>query len=227
MEPKSHWEKVYSTKGTTEVSWFQGHARLSLKIIRDAGAATTSSMIDVVGRPLALAFVSSAFAIGPATAADAARDAATSFYRSYAKLRAIGKLTGIPDAAQLATLAPFLTPELRRLMAAAKKEQVRCAKVFPEDKPPWIEGDIFSSSFEGFTSFRAGPSKGAGKGRSVMVRFRYAERRGAGVEWQDELALRNEAGRWRVDDVFYRANFEFSSGFGTNLKDSLRRIPAC
>jgi hypothetical protein len=165
----------------------------------------------------------------PALAApDVARDATTALYRSYAKLRAEGRgMTGIPDAKQLARLAPFLTPELRGLMAAAKKEQERCARAFPGDKPPWIEGDILSSSFEGFTSFRAGSSKGSGKVRAVVVRFRYAEPGRSGVEWQDEVVLRNEAGRWRVDDLRYRADFAFTSGFGPNLKASLKQIPAC
>ena len=36
MESKEHWEKVYTTKAATEVSWFQEHAQLSLKLIRDA-----------------------------------------------------------------------------------------------------------------------------------------------------------------------------------------------
>jgi SAM-dependent methyltransferase len=49
MEPKSHWEKVYSTRPATEVSWFQEHAELSLKIIRDAGVATSAAIIDVGG----------------------------------------------------------------------------------------------------------------------------------------------------------------------------------
>jgi 2-polyprenyl-3-methyl-5-hydroxy-6-metoxy-1,4-benzoquinol methylase len=49
MEPKAHWEKVYSTKASTEVSWFQEHAALSLKLIRDAAVPATASIIDVGG----------------------------------------------------------------------------------------------------------------------------------------------------------------------------------
>ena len=182
-----------------------------------------------MGRVAGAAAAACALWAGPASAApDAARDAAVALYRSYAKLRAEDRgMTGIPDARQLGRLAPFLTPELRGLMAAAKKEQERCAKAFPGDKPPWIEGDIFSSSFEGFTSFRAGSSKGSGKLRAVVVRFRYSEGRKAGVEWQDEVVLRNEAGRWRVDDLRYRADFAFTSGFGPSLKASLKQRPAC
>lgn len=49
MEPKGHWEKVYSTKSTTEVSWFQEHAKTSLKIMREANVSKSASIIDVGG----------------------------------------------------------------------------------------------------------------------------------------------------------------------------------
>lgn len=49
MEPKNHWEQVYSTKATTEVSWFQEHAKLSLKLIQDAGIPRSAEIIDVGG----------------------------------------------------------------------------------------------------------------------------------------------------------------------------------
>lgn len=49
MESKNHWEKVYSTKTATEVSWFQEHAELSLRLIRGAGIPMTGSIIDVGG----------------------------------------------------------------------------------------------------------------------------------------------------------------------------------
>lgn len=49
MESKQHWEKVYATKAATEVSWFQEHAALSLKLIREAGVPQSASIIDVGG----------------------------------------------------------------------------------------------------------------------------------------------------------------------------------
>jgi len=49
MESKEHWEQVYSTKASTEVSWFQKHAALSLKLIREAGIPKSASIIDVGG----------------------------------------------------------------------------------------------------------------------------------------------------------------------------------
>lgn len=49
MESKQHWEHVYATRAANEVSWFQEHAALSLKLIRDAGVPASASIIDVGG----------------------------------------------------------------------------------------------------------------------------------------------------------------------------------
>lgn len=49
MRSKDHWEKVYSSKATTEVSWFQAHATISLELIADLKVARSASIIDVGG----------------------------------------------------------------------------------------------------------------------------------------------------------------------------------
>lgn len=49
MQSKEHWEKVYATKATDAVSWFQEHAGLSLDIIRATGAGKDAAIIDVGG----------------------------------------------------------------------------------------------------------------------------------------------------------------------------------
>jgi ubiquinone/menaquinone biosynthesis C-methylase UbiE len=49
MQSKDHWEKVYSTKATDAVSWFQPHADLSLDIIRSTGVGRDAGIIDVGG----------------------------------------------------------------------------------------------------------------------------------------------------------------------------------
>ncbi len=49
MESKDHWEKVYATKATDSVSWFQEHASQSLKIIQNTGVESTALIIDVGG----------------------------------------------------------------------------------------------------------------------------------------------------------------------------------
>lgn len=49
MESKDHWENVYKNKKSTEVSWFQEHAHLSLKLIQQANILKSGSIIDVGG----------------------------------------------------------------------------------------------------------------------------------------------------------------------------------
>lgn len=49
MESKEHWEKVYGTKSATEVSWFQAHADLSLRLIQEACVPGAAAIIDVGG----------------------------------------------------------------------------------------------------------------------------------------------------------------------------------
>ena len=49
MHSKKHWEKVYATKATNKVSWFQARAEQSLKLIRNANVPSTASIIDVGG----------------------------------------------------------------------------------------------------------------------------------------------------------------------------------
>jgi SAM-dependent methyltransferase len=46
---QNHWEKVYTTKGENEVSWFQETPALSLELIKLVGAIQNSAIIDVGG----------------------------------------------------------------------------------------------------------------------------------------------------------------------------------
>jgi 2-polyprenyl-3-methyl-5-hydroxy-6-metoxy-1,4-benzoquinol methylase len=49
MDRKTHWEKVYTTKSHTEVSWFAEHIQTSLGLIGKTGADKASAIIDVGG----------------------------------------------------------------------------------------------------------------------------------------------------------------------------------
>ncbi len=46
---KSHWEEIYSTKSSTEVSWYQTRPSLSLKLIKSTGIEKGQGIIDVGG----------------------------------------------------------------------------------------------------------------------------------------------------------------------------------
>jgi ubiquinone/menaquinone biosynthesis C-methylase UbiE len=49
METKIHWEEVYETKDSTEVSWFQEHPELSLQFIERTSVDNSDQVIDVGG----------------------------------------------------------------------------------------------------------------------------------------------------------------------------------
>jgi hypothetical protein len=156
-----------------------------------------------------------------------AKTAATDFLKNYGASRKAG-LAGIPTQKQLTQLQRFFTTSLRASFAAALKEQQRCIRRFPSDKPPWIEGDIFSSNFEGFDTFAI--ESASIDNESAMLLIKYLSKGAKGepdTSWQDALFLKKIATKWLVDDMQYRGDFAFGSGFGVSLRQSLQSIPAC
>jgi SAM-dependent methyltransferase len=49
MDRRAHWERVYTTKQPTDVSWYQPTPVRSLELLQEAGAGPHTSMIDVGG----------------------------------------------------------------------------------------------------------------------------------------------------------------------------------
>ena len=49
LSRQNHWEKVYTTKGESEVSWFQETPAPSLELIEFVGAIQNSAIIDIGG----------------------------------------------------------------------------------------------------------------------------------------------------------------------------------
>ena len=44
---QAHWDKVYGSKGITDVSWYEAQPATSLELIRATGARSTDPIIDV------------------------------------------------------------------------------------------------------------------------------------------------------------------------------------
>lgn len=49
MDQKAHWEAVYTTRASTEVSWFQAQPTQSLALLREIGAGPATTILDVGG----------------------------------------------------------------------------------------------------------------------------------------------------------------------------------
>ena len=49
MAGRDHWEQVYRSRSSTEVSWYQAEAALSLELIRRVAGSPHTSILDVGG----------------------------------------------------------------------------------------------------------------------------------------------------------------------------------
>ncbi len=169
---------------------------------------------------LTLAITVSTFAQTP----DPARQSVHSFYEAYSR----SKFDGLPDKSQLARVEKHLSSTLAAAARTAQARQTACLKRRPDEKGPWAEGDLFSSNFEGFTRFQiaTSPMRSTATRREYTIEFQYTEN-GRTFSWKDNAVVTLEHGRWLLDDVIYRRQEGFTSGFGANLKQSLTTDPGC
>jgi len=123
------------------------------------------------------------------------------------------RLSGLPDARQLERLSGLLSTRLIALIEAARTRQARFQREFPNDKPPFIEGDLFSSLFEGPTGFEPGTVRLDGDRARVTVHFSHRDERNGGsvTRWEDDAWLVRERGQWRIDDVEYHGGWPFAA----------------
>ncbi len=154
--------------------------------------------------------------------ADEASDmhaAAEGFYGAYATFH---PSDGIPDAAGQAKYAPHISPALGTLLVEAGRAEAAFAAA-NKGSPPLIEGDLFTSNFEGATSVKVGACSGDAKAGHCSVALVYAEGTGKPVSWSDTLYLAATASGWRVDDIGYGAPWEFGNKgrLSKTLKDTI------
>ena len=128
---------------------------------------------------------------------------------------------GIPDASGRSRLAPYLSPALNKMLADGAAAEARFAAKF-KNSPPLIEGDLFSSMFEGATAWKLGACSASGTAARCPVNFSYVQAGRPPVTWTDTLLLVNTAAGWRVDDIAYGAGFQF--GNTGKLTDTLKTV---
>ena len=162
-------------------------------------------------RRLILAFLllaAPAFAAGDPTAAVSA------FYDVYNGQRAEGG--GIPDATGRLRYQSVLSPRLNKQLADAAQAQARLTAKVKNAVPPVLEGDIFSSLFEGASAWKVGACQADTKTARCSVALSYvppaaAGARGKPANWADTVLLVNTPQGWKVDDVVYDAGFAFGN----------------
>jgi len=154
----------------------------------------------------------------PHSAAETVR----AFYSALEEL----SVSGAPSADELDVLSPWLGDELEQLLAQARTLHDRERERFPDEKPPFNDGDLFSSLFEGPTSFEVGTPIRNGDGWRVPVALTYASPGGTS-DWSDTVLVAREAGGYVVTDVIYGGSWDFAPR-GTlvdNLRAGLAMLP--
>ena len=146
-------------------------------------------------------------------AADDPAAAVNTFYAVYKDQHAQG---GIPDATGRLRYTPVLSPRLNKQLAEAAAAQARLtAKV--RNAPPMLEGDIFSSLFEGATSWKVGACHADAASARCTVALSYAPpptqnaKAPQPANWTDTVVLAHTPQGWKVDDVIYDAGFAFGN----------------
>lgn len=167
------------------------------------------------------AFVAVSFSLpAHADAADPAKSAAA-FYNLYIKM----KPRGIPDAKQQAELRPLVSSDLDRLLAEAGAAEALHFKKTNNEEPPLFEGDLFTSLYEGATSYNLGKCTVEGDHAYCDVNLTYAEAGDAKpTTWTDKAALVRSAKGWLVDDIAFGGTWDF--GQHGMMRGTLRQVGA-
>ena len=154
-------------------------------------------------------FVTASLANGASAGSDEAamNAAANGFYGVY---KTFHPSDGVPSDGDCAKYAPFISPALEKLLADAEAAELRFAKA-NKDSPPLIEGDLFSSMFEGATSLDVGACSGDAQAGQCVVKLEYSEAGSKPIDWTDTVYLLNTPVGWRVDDISYGGSWDFGN----------------
>jgi len=136
---------------------------------------------------------------------------ANGFYGVYATFH---PSDGIPEAKARAKLEPFISPALDKLLVEGKAAETHFRSVTKNMSPPLVEGDLFTSNFEGATAYHVGACAKSGETAHCPVTFGYRDNSkedAKPVNWTDTVYLVHAANGWRVDDVAYGATWAFGN----------------
>lgn len=140
----------------------------------------------------------------------ASTDSATVVVQRFYAATIAQRVSGAPTAAQLATLAPFLSDTLRALIDAARRRNEADATRAPDEKPAFADGDLFSSLFEGpnAVDVLADSARGALRVATVQMTSTGAN---PPLTWVDHVVLAKQGGRFVIDDVEYGGQWDFAN----------------
>ena len=133
-------------------------------------------------------------------------------------------IQGLPSDKQLQDLSSFFSPGLINALRHATVIQEREQKRAPDEKPPWIEGDLFSSLSEGVTSWSIeevyAPDAENG---FVTVAHKYIEKNQPEVRWADLFVFVRQGEKWLLDDMLMGGDWAQGHTLRENLPGGERQ----
>jgi len=151
---------------------------------------------------------------------DTPEDAANQFYST---VLAINEKGCLPDEKELRRLAPFMSKRLTTLLGDALTYREQFIKDHPpkrtkegyliHDKPPFIDGDCFSSNVEGVTKFTIGKSQESNGRYRIDLSLVYIDQMSSDkpFAWTDAVIVIKEDGRFVVDDMEFLGDWPYGN----------------
>lgn len=124
-----------------------------------------------------------------------------------------------------AELNALLSTELQCLLDAAVLANEQAERTSPDEKPPFIEGNLFlPSAWERPLSAEIVTEKLNGQQALVEVRFQYKPN---GSKYTSKFSLVRHAGDWKISDIARGGECDFcqSGSIRESLYDTLRDFP--
>ena len=141
------------------------------------------------------------------------------FYGVYLKLNSFG----VPNEREQAQYSPYISPELSELLKRANEVEQKHQAVTKGEEPPLVEGDLFTSLFEGANSYTVTSCESKEGNGSCLVEFKYINPGDKSVfKWKDKVYLVKVNRGWILDDIEYLGDWQFMHK--GRLKDLLKVV---
>lgn len=110
-----------------------------------------------------------------------------------------------------------LSEKIDSTIAKEKYDAKRLKDMNSTDKPMMIEGDIFTSIYEGYTSYKIKNTTIKSDTAHIVLSL---ENKNYKLNWENEAVLIKENNAWKIDDVIYTDK----KGAGAGTKDVLKKF---
>lgn len=120
--------------------------------------------------------------------------------------------SGVPGEILLDGYRPYLSQRMIGMLERARHQRDQAMAAHPDEKPPFVDGDLFSSLFEGPTGFEIGmPIRIDEENQRVPVVFSNVIPGQQPVRWTDYALMVHEESGWKFDDLEYGGQWDFAT----------------